>query len=324
MLTSDEIRAIFRQHGAQDILSICEPTLAAFDDIAIPNPGQTAAIAFHTPKIAALCFDRVWAGAKPDIPKSIAFRTASSLETGLIFLTALLLRLNEAADHGHDVDKYVALVGNAVLDLLPDVEFAEIPSIDQYSKIISDAIGQEYALAVVPVYSSSAQRDFEYRAGERSAVVAILENVPVISEADLEWEQVLEIRRDIVMLQKLRKFTHWLDSDMIGRPLSFIEDEVAVRFDGFREASRAHGIATTLGVLQLTLETPALFGGTAYLAKLGAAASQEWALIAGAAMATAAVSVHIAQRMLNIRTQRATAAGEIAYVVELQERVRPD
>jgi len=324
MLTSDDIRAIFRQHGAHAVLNLCEPTLAAFDHIAIPNPGETAAIAFHSPKIAALCFDRIWAGAKPDIPKSIAFRTASSLETGLIFLTALLLSLDEAADQGHNVERYAELVGNAVLGLLPDVDFAEIPSIDQYSKIISDAIGQEYALSVVPVYSSTAQRDREYHAGERSAVVAIIENVPVISEADLQWEQVLEIRRDIIMLQKLRKFTHWLDKDMIGKPLSYIEDEVAVRLDDFRDASRAHGIKTTLGVLQLTLETPAVFGGTAYLAKIGAAVSQEWALIAGAAMAMAAVSVHIAQQMLNIRTQRANTAGEIAYVVELRERVRSD
>jgi hypothetical protein len=84
----------------------------------------------------------------------------------------------------------------------------------------------------------------------------------------------------------------------------------------------AFGIATTLGGLQLVVETPAVLGGVAYLAKAGAAIVQDWALAAGGALAATAASVHIAQRLLNIRTQRATAAGEIAYVVELSRACR--
>jgi len=321
MLTSDDIRALFRKHNATGVLSFCEPTLAAYDDVSPPHPNQTAAVAFHNPKTAALLFDRIWAGAKPDIPRDIGFRTASTRETSLVFLTALLFNLTQAADRGYEVDAYVERVGSVLLDLLPNQFATGVPTIDQYSKVIADSIGADYGISVVPVYSSAAQRDREYQAGDRSTVVAVLENVPVVLEADLSWEQVVELRRDQLILKHLRKFTHWLDGEMVGKPLSFIQDEINVRLAEFEEAARKHGVITTLGALHVTLETPAILGGAAYLAKLGAEISNEWAIVVGTAIAAARVSVHIAKQLLNVKEQRASMAGEIAYVIEVQRRV---
>src|SRR3954464_1295541 len=120
MLTSDDIRTLFRRSGAEAALQLCEPMLRAFDLAAPPEVNQTAAIAFHNPKTAALCFDRIWAGAKADIPGEIGFRTSCSGETGLVCLTALLFALKQAQVAGHEVEQYVELVGRTILNVLPD------------------------------------------------------------------------------------------------------------------------------------------------------------------------------------------------------------
>lgn len=61
-----------------------------FDKPILPNPGETIAIAYHTPKTAALFFDRVWCPFIADISTEIAIYGATDLE---IWLHSLLLIL---------------------------------------------------------------------------------------------------------------------------------------------------------------------------------------------------------------------------------------
>jgi hypothetical protein len=300
-------------------LDAFDPLLRQLNTARVPNPGETAAIAFHNPKTAALCFDRIWAGVNPAIPEEVSFRGISNAESILIFLTALMFTLNSRAEKPGNADRFLREVARALLKLMPDIHAPEVPTIDQYSKLLAEGIGTEYRIPVVTVYASPTQRDREYQPGDRAAVVAVLENVPVVNESELEWEQVIELRHDKEMLAKFRKFVHWLDKEMVSKSLAFIEDEIAIRLNDFHEVTRVHGLATTIGLLHVTLDSAALFGGTAALAKLVVDAGTPGALVAGAFAAIAGCSLHIAQALLNVHSQRSNAAGELAYVIELAE-----
>lgn len=42
-------------------------------NIRLPDGFESCAITFTSPKTAALCYDRVWAGLRYDIPQGVAF-----------------------------------------------------------------------------------------------------------------------------------------------------------------------------------------------------------------------------------------------------------
>lgn len=324
MVTGDDIRNVFRRHmGEQgsEWLGAFEPLLRQLNVAKLPATHETSAIAFHNPKTAALCFDRIWSGVNPAIPPEVGFRGVSSAESILIFLTALLEALKRSPEESEAKLKFLVQTGMTLFQLMPDISVPNPQTIDQYSKLLADSIGAEYGLPIVSVYASHTQRDREYRLGDRAAIVAVLENVPVIDEAKLEWEQVLELRRDRSMLVKFRRFMHWLDKEMLTSPLSFIEDEVSVRLHEFHEVTHAHGLATTIGILQTTLGGITVIGGTAALAKLVVSVDTPSALASGAVATIAGAALHISRVLLNLRTQRANAAGELAYVIDLAKRV---
>jgi hypothetical protein len=322
--TGDDIAKIvsrqLQERGVRFAQTIL-PTSEELNRRALPLAGQTAAIAFSNPKTAALCFDRIWSGVSDEIPAEIGFKGSSPAETALLLLTRVLSAIDEAANGRGDDIVFAELTSlteiiSSLTEIIPGLTQIDI---GMYSKLLADVLGAEYNLPVVPVYSSPSQRDRAYRSGDRAAIVAVLENVPVVNEDSLKWEQVRELRRDKQMLVKYRKFAHWLDKEMLEKPLSYVEDEIAVRLGDFQQAARAHGLKTTYGLLHLTLDSSLAFGGGAFLAELSRL-SGKWTIFAGVAAAVARASVHIGEALLDVRTQRINQASEIAYVVELRRQ----
>src|SRR5205085_188038 len=124
---------------------------------------------------------------------------------------------------------------------------------DEYAKLTG--------AAVTPLYSSSDTRDNEYSPGNRAVIVSVVEEVAVVREDVLTWEQVIEFRRDARAQSAYRRFVHWLDGEMVNRPAEYVVDEVHRRMEDYTWALRKHGLQVIVGALQRTLDAKTLIGG---------------------------------------------------------------
>lgn len=189
-------------------------------------------------------------------------------------------------------------------------------------KAITDALEIEQGVSAAPVYDSDFMREREYVYGNKSVVVAILDGLPVPAEQSLSWEQVCEFRHDADTRAKFRRLMHWLDAEMLGKPLAFIHDEVASRIDEYSKALRKHGIDMLFGSMSAMIDRDILLGSTAVLAALAHAGRAEWGLIAGAAIPIASATVKLVESSVNYRIRRSEAAKEIAFVIHALRAMR--
>lgn len=302
-----------------------EPLLAPFGDffrrmegIDLPKQGQTAAIALTSPKIAALCYDRIWTGLNEDVPHGIGFRGHSSPESGLLFLWALTSALEAL---GPTASRAYVTAGEAFAKALGYESISGAEAIDSLARKLAEGIAHEYGIAATTIFREPRDRDLAYKEGEREAIVAVIQDVPVVSEERLTWEQVAEFRRDAEMLRKFRKLVHWLDASLVGKSHQFICEEIAVRLDDYMAAIKKHGLGTKTGILSAVLDRKAILDSSAATVAIGYVSDPLMALLSGKAVIGGETVLHAVTAKLNYDDATVSTAGEIAYLVELRARV---
>src|SRR5207244_674200 len=101
----------------------------------------------------------------------------------------------------------------------------------------------------VPIYESMGSLEQDYHLGSSQIIVAALQGLRIVNERDLSWQQIADFRNDHAAKTKLRRLRHWLDSTMMGKPLSYVRDELAIRLDDYEWALKKHGINTVTGTV---------------------------------------------------------------------------
>jgi hypothetical protein len=277
-----------------------------FSNLPSLAPNESPAVALRSPKTAALFFDRVWGGLDMEIPRHIAFWGAgSNMEIGI---AAMLAMMTPAADDRSADSTERDPEMNANAD-------AHIPDA---TRVIAEEVSAARSSAVIPVYSSNEDRDREYAAGDRAALVAIVDDLQVVSEHDLTWEQVVALRADHQSRFHLLRMRHWLDREMAGKSRSFVEDEIALRLYNYERALQEHGVSTVIGTLASTLDSKVLLGGPAAIAARSYAGIGAWALFAGAGIVVSKVAIHFAEQMLSYGELR--EGSEICFLAAIKRR----
>jgi len=282
----------------------------------LPEPHETSAVAYLTPKVAALCYDRVWRGHLPDIPREIGFLGISDAEIDFGFVGTA----HDAFKNLSRRDVAFALpyirVTNWIADFIPPGASTREDIVEGLARSLAEGVWATHGVQATPVFTSIARRDAQYKEGDRSVVVAVLQNLEIAREDRLSWDQVLEFRRDRQVAAKYRRLTHWLDSDMNGRSWAYIEDEIGLRLNDYRSAMRKHGIESVIGNLSTMVDSKVLLGGSAAVASLSYASDTTAAFVAGGAVVVAGTALSIAKTLLGLSEARRVAAGEIAFVIE--------
>lgn len=285
---------------------------AHVNGLASPTHIETAAVSLTSPKTAALCFDKVWGGLDSAIPREIGFWSSTNSEQQFLRYIEQWLEADIAP-----VDQLLPRLENTVnFKFRSSHDYA-----DNQCRSIAEAVSSSTNCNVVPVFQDDHAFDAAFEPGDRTAIVAILANVPVPVENGLDWQQVREIRADRTMLAHFRRLSHWLDSEMVNKPSFFIADEIAIRLENYKQALHKHGIQSALGVLSSALDSKVLVSGSAAIASLNYVGQSEWALTAGAAIVVGRVAVSIAQRLLDYRAVRIETLPEIAFLAQVQRRI---
>jgi hypothetical protein len=205
----------------------------------LPARGERLAVSFECPKTAALVFDRVLnldvLNPSSGYPEEVLAYGATEAE----IVAMAIRRLFAGGLNGNAVEVIADLLQTPFADTLRDDR--------PFARALAEALARERHVDAVAVLGSVASRDAQYQAGSHEIIVAVLQGVAVADEAQLTWEQVLEFRHDKTSLKQYRRFVHWLDSEMIGKPPGFIADELLARCDSYEAALRKHGVATAIG-----------------------------------------------------------------------------
>jgi hypothetical protein len=274
----------------------------------LPVEGQTAAMTMGSSKVAALFFDRVWAPPATDTPRDIGFYCGTTLEA-MPFLLRFILDLStpEKSAAGMALFSEMLPTERVLTEASPTIKW------------FTEFMGRERNVRVTPVYDGEDVAFDEYRQGDRAAVVATLEGLQIVDQDRLAWDQVREVRADERARMSIRRFRTWLDKEFDGKPIAFVEDQIALRLDDYEWALRKHGITTITGALTDLLDFKFLPAATAATLGLAFAGGGAWAALAAGGIVAGKVAVSVTQRMVEWQDRKRVAGAEVAFIHELKK-----
>jgi hypothetical protein len=279
---------------------------AKYGDPVMPNQGESVAVSLEAPKTAALYFDRIWwmpiHHEQP--PPGVCVYGASEFEMWVqVLLSGSLQGVFSEAE-------LPQLLRATPLRLAPDRKKLPV------ERTIADAMFETRQIVATPVLTSTEMVNEQYRPGRLEIVVAAIDALQIVDEEQLTWEQVTEVRRDVGARRKYRRLIHWFDAEMIGKPASFITDELADRLDDYDAVIRKHGLKTVLGSLSSLLDPRFLSAATAVTAGAAVAGGSAWAAASAALLAAFQSGISVTSNLLDLSDIRRTTAPEVAYVLE--------
>jgi hypothetical protein len=287
-----------------------------------PEPGQSVALTRDLPKVSALLYDRVWnhirwpeVEAEQLLPKEVGTNFGDA-DAGLRDW-AMVGQLLTSSDGGFDPPAPGPLREAMLVDA-PDADSktrAQARLLRPLVARINRLSGRGNEPGIVPVYSSLAARDREYKAGEQEVLAATVVGLRVVDEKHLTWEQVLEFRKDSENRMKHLRLLHWFDKDMPGKSQAFIEDAVRIKLEDYESAIKKHGLQTVAGSVDdlLTPAVAATLGTGQAFPDLSVAAGMVTVALAGAGLV-----VRIWKRTIDAEGVKAGPHGEVAFVHELK------
>ncbi len=279
----------------------------------LPQKGEDLAISVSNPKTAALFFDRIWStpSLEDGIPKDISFYGATPLEVALSASAAAYSGSKEMGD---------LILQWAHARNLIDKRWLKMGIGEWMPAEICKAIYGEHGLYSAPLYRSREAMNTDLASGERQVLIFAIEGIPIISEADLEWQQVAEFRADTDNRIKLKRLLHWVRTGISDKKSpEEIRDEIEVRLSDYKYALRKHGLKSVIGVLSSVLDPKFLAvgsGATLSMAALG----ESVASMVGSILIASKLAVAISHEMLSISDIKRGKNWEIAYCHEIQKK----
>lgn len=148
--------------------------------------------------------------------------------------------------------------------------------------------------------------------------VLSLSNIPMISELNLTNEQVFELNKDVGNKIKIRRLRKFFYENYQDKPLSYIEDDLMVRLDDFKLASKKHDLDiydTTLSIAGTNKILVGAMGGLTS-ALSGLPLKESIAIGLTATIGSTALKVRSQLKRKSI----ARAENPISYLIDLNEK----
>lgn len=177
-------------------------------------------------------------------------------------------------------------------------------------------IHSELGRAVTPLFSVESVYRKAYHLGNREALVAKLDRIPFADESTLEWEQVLELRKDRMSRDEIRDFVHWIHADFLEKSTNEISCEINRRFDLFIKAMQKHGIKKKLSYVECAFDlrsklTSAGLSGCLNEAGIDSLISS----LVGISVVIGETSISISKKMIELNENKEQIRDQYAEVV---------
>lgn len=85
-------------------------------------------------------------------------------------------------------------------------------------------------------------------------------NTPIIDCSDLEWNQIVEAKKDAEFIEKVKRFSVFINKNYSGKDLSFITDDLNIQLEDYKNVCKKHGIKLTVETIKTLSNSKSLFG----------------------------------------------------------------
>lgn len=261
--------------------------------------GSAIAIACGDAKLSALFFDEV-------IPLLDSTRVPEEVKANVwpseIAPPPIVEIAEESKKRDISLEEGVALIGNI------------------WALRIQTRLANE-GTSTVPFFNDSEHFGLYLPKGHTDAIEVTLSRVGVIDDAKLEWDQVLDLRKDKDVLAKLRRFRLFLTEKYKDASEAYIRDSLLQRIYEYEETCRKHGLKLTMSTISKLLDSKSLLGTLGIAAAgilMGNPIAVGASILGGAAIEIGKVALHITEKKLEFESWK--NSSEIAYLMTVKER----
>jgi hypothetical protein len=157
---------------------------------------------------------------------------------------------------------------------------------------------------------------------EISVVISSLE---LIDSHKCQWDQLFEFRKDIEVMNKLRRLRLFAYENYAGKSRDFIEDDILSRIKEYDDATKKWGFITATGAINTLINSTLVAGGIAgsfltafYQAPLSAIAST----IGATGLAIGNMAINLGKQRLELK--ELMAKNPVSYISYVNEKLARD
>lgn len=277
--------------------------------VTLPQSGESLAISLLTPKIAALAHDRVLQlyPLAFGMPKEIVAYCGTLFEE-FFYYGSLLTHIAER---------------RKVLPPPPLMEDHDIQLRAGFAlRSISSEIYNTFGLNSTIYYDTRADYTADYPSGPQQVLTTALENIAMVEESSLSWEQVLEFRQDIESRAKYRRLVRWIDNELKTKSPSEILDIIAIRLDDYQWGLKKHGVKTVLGSLSCVLDPKFLASAAAVVGASTLAGGELWAALSTTTLTVGRAALSFGKSYIDSLDERRKDNYEVAYIHDIKKAAK--
>ncbi len=170
-----------------------------------------------------------------------------------------------------------------------------------------------------PSYNTHKLFSWDFEPGKVIAYEAALHNIPIISDADVAWNQILEFRMDSEAKGKCRDLRYWLHYALKLNDVSQATDLIGQKINDYVWAIEKHGLKTTLGALLQIFDWKQSAATSAVAGVAGATGGPIWSTIITGLLIEAQFRVSLAETKLKLTDTKRSANREVAVIYDNQQ-----
>ncbi len=286
-----------------------------------PVERDSIALSIASPKTAALAFDKVYRVPYLDdpIPEEIGFYCATNGEISLLGTVLIRAMAYEAlGDPFSELSTPAKPIEKHEITLNPGEPEIVLVAL----RVLGSAVAEKIQRVPTILYPgpNDCQRDFP--TGKYEVLTASISNIALVDEANLNWSQILEFRKDPDARNKYRRFVRWVDAELKDKTPEEVEDLIAIRLDDYEWAVRKHGMKNKLGTLSTILEPKFLSTVSVTLAASAFAGAGIWTALVGGALVAGKALLHFGTTFVDSLDEQRKTNYEVAYVYDIKSRLK--
>jgi hypothetical protein len=280
----------------------------------LPIGNESLAFSVMTPKTAALAYERVYRipVLNDPVPEEIGFYGASIYEKCWWAATVVSLFAKEAGVNG------VFYNWNKEHEQESGTEEGESEK-TSLGFICTEFPKLFYTQPTIFYHSQKHFQD-DFSNGKQEVLTSAISNIAMVQEAKLNWEQVIEFRKDKEARIKYIRLTRWIDNELLTKPKNQIEDEIAIKLDDYNWTIKKHGIQTAIGTLSSIID--AKFLSSSSLATTAAALTGGGLLAALTSLSLlfGKTAITFGSKYIENLEKRRKDNFEIAYLFDIKKK----
>ena len=169
-------------------------------------------------------------------------------------------------------------------------------------------------------YTTATAYAAEFPTGPQQVLTAALENVALVDEDSLTWEQVLDFRKDTEARAKYKRLVRWIDEELKTKSPTAVQDLIAIRLDDYTWSCKKHGFRTVTGALSCIMDPKFLLAASTLVGASKYAGGDLWAALSGATIAIGGAAVSFGKSYIDSLDERRKDNYEVAYIHDIKKK----